>query len=538
MYNYNIKEEIRPEEILMYLRKSRADDPQLSVEEVLSKHESVLDEWCEKNLSGLIPRENRYREIVSGGDSIADRPAFQKVLKLIESPQYKAVMVVEISRLGRPDLMEIGRISKTFRFTKTIVITPMRIFDITDEYERDMFEQELKRGNFYLEYTKKILSRGRELSVRSGNYVSSRPLYGYDKTIVMDGKRKCPTLVVNEEQANVVKMIFNAYVNENIGTQVISNRLNDLNIKPPRGERWTPESIRTIVENVHYIGMVKWNERKAVLVVRDGEFHKTRPLNVNDDYILCKGKHDAIISEEIFNAAQEKRGRTHRACANKELKNPFATLLFCKCGKAMSYRLRKYPSGEDRGEARLVCNAQVHCGTGSCRISEIVDFVTVVLKKKIKEFEVEANNTNEDVIKIHDKLIADLEKKLLEIEAQEEAIYEAQYDPDPSKHAPERIFLKLIAKRSAEREETEQALEKAYKTRPTPIDYEKKRVTLQKALDALLDDNVSVVDKNYLLKKCIERIEYHREKPEKLKGKGVGRQWTEPTIELDIKLNV
>lgn len=535
---FNITNDLKPEEILMYLRKSRADDPQLSVEEVLGKHETLLDEWCDKNLSRRIPPENRYREIVSGGDSIADRPAFQKVLQLIEQPQYKAVMVVEISRLGRPDTMEIGRITKTFRFTKTIVITPMRIFDITDEYERDMFEQELKRGNFYLEYTKKILGRGREMSVRSGNYVCSRPLYGYDKIVITEDKRKHPTLAINEEQANVVRMIFNQYVNENIGTQVISNRLNELNVKPPRGDKWTPDSIRTILENVHYIGMVRWNERKGVTVVRNGEFRKTRPLNKEGDYILCKGKHDAIISEELFNEAQAKRGRTHRVCANKELKNPFATLLYCKCGKAMSHRLKKYPNGEDRGEARLVCNGQVRCGNGSCKVSEVVDFVAEVLKAKIAEFDVEANSGNEEIIKIHDNLIADLERKLAEIEATEEEMYDNQYSPDMSKRIPNHIFQRLIAKKSAEREEIKQALETALKNRPAPVDYEKKRITFQKALDALLDDEVSVADKNQLLKTCINRIEYQRGKPEKLKGKGVGRQWTEQPIELDVKLMI
>ena len=79
----------------MYLRKSRADDPLLSVEEVLSKHETRLDEWVDRNLTAPIPTGNRFKEVVSG-ESIADRPEFQKVLKLVESPSIKAVLVVEV----------------------------------------------------------------------------------------------------------------------------------------------------------------------------------------------------------------------------------------------------------------------------------------------------------------------------------------------------------------------------------------------------------------------------------------------------------
>jgi DNA invertase Pin-like site-specific DNA recombinase len=538
LYNYSsIIEKLKPEEILIYLRKSRADDPLLSVEEVLSKHETLLDEWVEKNLSAPIPAENRFKEVVSG-ESIADRPEFQKVLKLIESPNIKAVLVVEISRLGRPDTEEIGRITKIFRYTGCLVITPMMTFNIANEYERDMFERELKRGNEYLEYTKKLLSRGVELSVKSGNYVGSKPPYGYNKTIILDGKRKCPTLAINEEQANIVRMIFDAYVNENVGTQNIANRLNDLQIKSPRGNLWSADSIRTVLENPHYIGLVRWNERKAILVVDNGEFRKTRPVNNGDDYILCQGKHEAIISEELFQAAQDKRGKSHRTCDNKELRNPLASLLYCECGRAMSYRHSTRGNLKYRREPRLVCNGQNRCGNGSCSVSEIVDFVADLLKQKIAEFEIEAKRGDDDSNQFHEKLIKTLEKKLADINSKELSLWESQVDPNPDNRMPSHIFQALTSKLTKEREETETALIKAREEITTPINYEKKRVTFQKAYDALLDDSVSIAEKNHFLKACIDRIEYRRSVPQRVLGKGSGRQWTAPPIELDVKLNM
>ena len=534
MYNYNIKDNLRPEEVLIYLRKSRADDPLLSVEEVLSKHETILDEWAEKNLTSPIPEENRFREIISGGESIAERPEFQKVLKLIEQPKYRAVLCLEISRLGRPDTEEIGRITKIFRYTGCLVITPMMTFDITNEYERDMFERELKRGNEYLEYTKKILSRGRDISVKSGNYICSKPPYGYDKITLVEDKRKCPTLAINEEQANVVRKIFDWYVNENIGTQTISNRLNDLNIKPPQVSLWTPDSIRTVLENPVYIGMIRWNERKAVLVVDNGEFRKTRPKTSPDEMILCKGKHDPIISEELFYAAQEKRGRTHRTCDNKELRNPLASLLYCECGRAMSYR-HSTRDGKYR-EPRLVCNGQKYCGNGSCSVTELIDFVVDILRENIAEFEIKIEKGNSNADQFHEKLIKRLEKKLADINSKELALWEAQLDTENK--MPSHIFQALTDKLVKEREETETALAKAREAMSAPINYEIKRLTFQKALDALLDDEVSVAEKNHLLKKCIDRIVYHRDAPQRMLGKGSGRQYTTPPIRLDVKLNV
>ena len=534
MYHYNIKDDLKPEEIIMYLRKSRADDPMLSVEEVLSKHETRLDEWVDRHLSAPIPAENRFKEVVSG-ESIADRPEFQKVLKLVESPSIKAVLVVEVSRLGRPDMEEIGKISKIFRYTNTLIITPERIFNIADEFERSMFEEELKRGNFYLEYSKKLLSRGRDISVKSGNYICSKPPYGYDKITIIEDKRKCPTLAINEEQANVVRMIFDWYVNENIGTQTISNRLNDLNIKPPQVSKWTPDSIRTILENPVYIGMIRWNERKAVLVVDDGKFRKTRPKTSEDEMILCKGKHDAIISEELFYAAREKRGRAHRTCDNKELRNPLASLLYCKCGRAMSYRHSTRGNLQYR-EPRLVCNGQKYCGCGSCSITEIVDFVADVLRENIAEFEVKIEKGNSNADQFHEKLVKSLEKKLTDINSKELALWEAQLDTENK--MPAHIFQALTDKLVKEREETETALAKAREAISAPINYEIKRLTFQKALDALLDDEVSVAEKNHLLKSCIDRITYHRDAPQRMLGKGTGRQWIIQPIELDVKLNL
>lgn len=535
MLNYfKVRELLKSKEVAMYLRKSRADDPAMTVEELLSKHEGELDEWVEKNLSEPIPEENRYKEIVSGGDSIEDRIEFQKLLKAIESPDIKAVIVRDVSRLGRPDTMEIGRISKIFQYTKTLVITPSRIFDITDDSEREMFEQELKRGQYYLDFTKKVLRAGRENSVKSGNFVCNRSPYGYTKTIVMDGKRKCPTLNIDEHQANIVSMIFDDYANENIGTARIANKLNEMGEPSPRGKLWTADSIRTIIENPLYKGMVRWNQRKAVFVVENGQFRKTRPLNEGDDVICTEGKHEAIISEELFNLAQKRRKQSHRTCSNKELRNPLASILYCECGRAMSYRHSTRGNLKYRREPRLVCNGQTACGNGSCSVSEMIDSVAEILRQQIANFEVEVNGDSDNGF--HEKHLKSLEKKLSDIATKELVLWEAQLDKE--NRMPPHVLQALTSKLQKERDDIEEAIQKTKELISAPVVRENKRVTFQQALDSLYDDNVSVAKKNNLLKACIERITYHREAPTKVVGKGCGRQWTTPPIELNIDLRV
>lgn len=536
MYNYNVIENLKPEEVIAYFRKSRTDDPALSVEEILAKHESILDEWAERNLGAIVPEKLKFREVVSG-ETISDRPEVQKVLKLIESPKIKAILIVEVQRLSRGDLEDAGRLIKLLRYTNTLVITPVKIFDLKDEYDRDMFERELKRGNEFLEYQKKIMNRGRLLSVSQGNFIGSIPPYGYDKVFIMDGKKRCPTLAINEEQANIVRMIFDMYVNQNMGVTNICKRLEDLHIQPPKGKYWSPHALREMLTNVHYTGKVKWNWRKTVVVVEDGEIEKTRPKAKTEDYLIYDGKHPAIISDELFQMAQEKKGTNTRTKSNVKVRNPLAGLVQCKCGRAISLRQYKKQNGEQRSNPRLICDGQSHCNSGSCLQSEVMDFVVDLLRQKISEFEIEAkNNKADNEAKVHATLIKNLGKKLMDIEARELSLWESQVDPDPANRMPATIFQKITNKLKEEREETESALEEAYTTMPTPIDYENKIVTFQSALSALLDENASAAEKNRLLKKCISKIVYYREKPQRMTGKGSKGLWTNPPIELDVKL--
>ena len=137
---YQPQIDFRPDQVLAYLRKSQSDDPLLTVEEVLAKHETILDEWAQRTLGGVVPEENKFREVVSG-ETIKGRPEVQKVLRLMESPRIRAILVVEPQRLTRGDLEDIGRMMKLLKHTHTLVLTPPRSYDLSDEYDWDAFER-------------------------------------------------------------------------------------------------------------------------------------------------------------------------------------------------------------------------------------------------------------------------------------------------------------------------------------------------------------------------------------------------------------
>ena len=545
---------LKPEEVIDYSRKSQSDDPNMSVEEVLAKHEQLLDEMSIRLFGAKVPEQNKFREVVSG-ETLIDRPEIQKVLRLIESPKYKAIKCVEPQRLTRGDLEDIGRLMKLIKHTNTLVITQERTYDLRQEFDWEAFERRLKQGSEYLEYYKKIQARGRELSVAAGNYIASIPPYGYDKTTVMDGKKKCPTLKINPEQAEVVRMIFDMYVNQDLGRVTIAKRLNELGIKPMNGGLWAQDTIKGILENEHYIGKVKWNYRKTVVVVEDGEIRKTQPKAKIGEYLVYEGKHEAIISDELFRAAREKQGRNHRAKPNTKIRNPLAGILFCQCGRAMSLRTYK-KKGVERSAPRLLCDNQAYCGTSSCLYDEAIEKVVEVLKQCIADFEMRIQNNDGDSVKLHLSLIKRLEAKREELDKKELAQWEAQADPNPAKRMPDHIFQRLNEKLLAEKEEVRQALCKAYESMPEPVDYEEQKRRFEDALNALLDPEVTAQRKNTLLKACIERIDYKREKAVRKKSQQVryydkeqkrtrnksplptGGNWTTPPIELDVKLKV
>ena len=538
MYGYDEISRLKPEEILLYSRKSRTDDPNLSVEEVLAKHEALLDEWCIKNIGELIPEENRFREVVSG-ETIADRPEIQKILKLVESPKYKAVLVVEVQRLSRGDLEDAGRLIKLLRYTHTYVCTEHRNYDLRDEYDRENFERELKRGNEFLEYQKKIMNRGRLLSVQQGNFIGSIPPYGFNKVWIQDGKRKCPTLEEKKEEADVVRMIFDLYVNKDMGRTNIAHALDDLGIKPPKGEYWSPPAIKDMLENVHYIGKVKWNWRKTVTVVEDSEIIKTRPKNKIDEYIICEGKHEGIISEELFMAARAKQGKNYRAKPNTKIRNPLQGILFCNCGHAMSFK-QYMKNGVEKSSPRLLCDYQTRCKNSSILYDEMVEKICEILKNCINDFEMRVKNNEGDSVKLHAKIVKNLEKKLDDLNKKEVS----QWDKYTEEGMPKHIFDTLNAKVLKEKEEVEQALCKAKDSMPEVVDYEEKILRFQAALDALNNPEMDAVKKNKLLKNCFDRIEYKREKAKRVTKEMAenklkkGATWSAPPVELNVKLHL
>lgn len=523
---------LRPDEILVYLRKSRTDDPTLSVEEVLAKHEQMLDEWIERNLRDTdgdpigerVPECNRFREVVSG-ETIDSRPAMKQLLRYIESPRYKAVLVVEPQRLSRGDLEDIGRLVKIFRYSNTIVITLTYTYDVADPHDRDSLERELKRGNEFLEYQKRIMNNGRLLAVENGNFIGQSPPYGYNKVRIKEGRRYCYTLEPNPEEAPIVQQIYDLYL-QGLGCTRIADHLDAIGAPTRTCNHWSAASIHDILDNEHYIGMVRWNRRKGVRTVEGGEVVERRPRA--EKYMICPGKHEAIISQELWNAVQAKRGTIPRNPKAKNFSNPFAGLVYCRCGHAVT-RHSYIKNGKERSIPRLVCNNQRYCQSASCSMDEMIEEIVKKLKETIADFEVRFDRGEQNAPTSSHKLIEQLEKRLSELDELEIS----QWDKYTREGMPKQVFEKLNAKVLSDKRIASQALEEARISLTEPVSLENKLSSFKAALDALQDDSVSIKEKNDLLKACVKRITYYRT------PKSVKSRWTPPApVELELELKL
>lgn len=512
---------LSPNEVIMYLRKSRTDDPILTVEEVLSKHEQMLSEWAERNLPGPVPESNRFREVVSG-ETIEARPEVQRLLRLVESPRYKAILIVEPQRLSRGDLEDIGRLVKILRYTNTIVITLQYTFDLSDERDRDMFERELKRGNEFLEYQKRIMGNGRLLSVQNGNFIGQHPPYGYRKTVIREGKRKCHTLEPVPEEATVVRRIFEMYA-QDTSAHEIARTLNTLGIPSPSGKLWTASSVKPVVTNDHYIGMVHWNRRKAVKVIECGELVITRPRN--NDYLTYPGKHPAIIDQELWNRVQAVRGSHPPVKPKTKYSNIFSGLVRCRdCGRVM------YRQQTKQCAPRLVCPDQATCNNGSCTINELTIEVANALRSAIADLDLQIQQGEDAAARTHAELITQLEHRLDELDTRELTIW----DNYTSGAMPQAVFDKLRSKLDQDRNAAREALNEARSTLPTRADHQARRATLYSALELLQNPEAPTRELNLLLKQCIESITYSRPRKQSTNR----RYGTPAPMSLDITLKI
>lgn len=499
--------------IVAYLRKSRADGEE-SVEAVLARHERMIQDYCLRNYNAELPADRIYREVQSA-ETIAARPVMQRIIRMIQDREIDAVLCVDLQRLSRGDLSEVGELSTLFRYTGCLIITPVRTYNVSDEYDRKFFEMEIMHGNDYLEYIKKIMGRGRRQSVMEGNYIYSGDPYGYRRVYV----DKRPTLEIHEEEAAVVRMIYDLYTGaDHVGPAQIARRLNNLGVKPRKLDKWTSDAVTGILRNPLYIAKITWQRQKEIREYSDGKIVIRRRLSKDGDYIIADARHPAIITQEIYDKAQEIRSsRGHPAVKSRnDLINPLAGLVKCGvCGRSMTHR-----NGERDPKPMILC-ASLDCPTRAAYTNRILDQLRESMQFTLDEYRRKIENNDSDSTEnptraIYEKELAELRKQQKrQFELLERGIYTEEIFLERSTEVNERIAA------------ITSELSQLDANKKTENDYAAFCTSLQRCIDVVCDDSVSAKEKNALLKGVIKSITYNR-------AKSTRGRWEDTPIFLQI----
>ena len=515
---------IRAAQVLIYLRKSRADDQNETVEEVLAKHETELQEYAEQYLGGRVPEQNVYREVISA-ESIEAREEFKRVLARLEDPEIRAVLVVDPQRLSRGDLGDSHRLITTFALTKTKILTRrMGSFDLSNERERKFFQDELLRGRDYYEYTRRTLWAGRERSVRRGCFIGQYAPFGYKKIKI----GKDHTLEIIEDQAEIVRLIFKLYTEDWLTPFFIAQRLNEMGVKAPRKDRWAKDTVRKMLENEHYIGRVVFCKIKRTPVLENGEVKVRRLTQPEEERIVAEGKHQAIIDLATWEKARARIASNPKINYGKVISNPLAGIIHCtKCGRVMY--IHPYKHAVDRYE----CRTKPRCFK-SANMEDVQAAVLHALEKvHLPDLEAKVKNDDGNALNIQRKLIAKLEKEMDDLRDREEE----QYDLLEARTYSRETFERRNAKLRAQMEEVQTALYKAKSTLPENVDFSERVVTLKTAIAAMKDQTMAPAEQNRLLKAIVERIDYTGvEAINHQKRKGLKRNENKFTLEITLRL--
>lgn len=498
----------------LYLRKSRAD---LEAEargegETLEKHRKALFKLA-KDYNINITRV--FAEVVSG-ESIFHRPEMVSMLQVMEEDPPSGVLVMDIDRLGRGDKIDQGIIERAFKESKTLIITPTEIYDMNQESGEFSVEVRSFLARMELKQTTKRLQSGRVRSVEEGNYIGTRPPYGYLIEKTDKGER---LLIPHPEQAPVVKLIFELYThsepNRRFGTNKIANELNRLKYQTYSGKAWESSSVLTIIKNAVYIGRIQWKkkEQKKSKVAGKRRDTRTRPV---EEWIDVQGKHEPLITEEQYKAAQEILKNKYHVPYQLEngITNPLAGIIRCdKCGASMIYR----PYVDQPGH--LMCYNRKRCDNKSTRFQYVEGKLIEGLEQFLAQAKIHwgTRKKKEDknvVLEAKESALRGLERELSELEAQKGTLHDFLerkiYDID--------TYLERSRLLSERIENTKKTIEQVQGELKIEIKKDKAQKNIIPMIESVLKAYQKEKDpakKNLMLKSILDYATYRKEKTQR-----------------------
>ncbi len=283
-----------------------------------------------------------YCDAGKSGKSITGRPEFTQMLQDVADDKdgVEYILVFKLSRFGRNAADVLNSLQYIQDFGVNLICVEDGIDSSKDSGKLTITVlsavAEIERENILVQ-----TMEGRKQKAREGKWNGGQAPFGY----TLDSKKGM--LLVNPDEAEIVKIIFNKFVNEGLGADSISNYLNQhgyVKIKYRSHELnyFTRSLVRKILDNPVYIGKIAYGKSSTEKIkgTRD-QYHRVR----NDDFLLAEGLHDAIIDLDLWEGARAKREETGVKWVKThslEHEHILTGLLKCPvCGVGMSGTVRR-----------------------------------------------------------------------------------------------------------------------------------------------------------------------------------------------------
>lgn len=283
-----------------------------------------------------------YCDAGKSGKSITGRPEFTQMLQDVADDKdgVEYILVFKLSRFGRNAADVLNSLQYIQDFGVNLICVEDGIDSSKDSGKLTITVlsavAEIERENILVQ-----TMEGRKQKAREGKWNGGQAPFGY----TLDSKKGM--LIVNPEEAEIVKIIFNKFVNEGLGADSISNYLNQhgyvkTKYRSHELNYFTRSLVRKILDNPVYIGKIAYGKSSTEKIkgTRD-QYHRVR----NDDFLLAEGLHDAIIDLDLWEGARAKREETGVKWVKThslEHEHILTGLLKCPiCGVGMSGTVRR-----------------------------------------------------------------------------------------------------------------------------------------------------------------------------------------------------
>lgn len=396
--------------IAAYCRVSTEKEAQI---DSLEKQIEFFNEFTKKNGYELY---KLYADEGISGKQIKHRKQFQQMMIDAKAKKFDKVVVKDVSRFARNtvDLLQSVRELKSYG-VQVDFLNNGEVMEGGSEFILTILGAMAQQESANMS---KRVKFGKDITAKKGRVPNL--VFGYDK--IPDERY---TLKINEEEAKIVKEIFESYVYKGIGTTKIAWNLNDRGIRTKKTKsKWVQTSIVRMLKNPIYTGRVT-NKKSEVTDFITG----TRKELPEEEWIVVERPEMRIISDELFNRAQEllEQRSNEFKLNNKREKTEyvFSTLIYCKhCGYSFRRIKRKY-TADGPEYTRWVCSGRNSMGVNHCPNTTVIDeeellnaikiYLKSIIKNK-KDFMKAVEKEFEKITKLRENNERSEESLLKEIE--------------------------------------------------------------------------------------------------------------------------